>query len=85
MERPSQLEATATFQLLIRQEGSPILYNADTNQEDPRFAKILIARTSYILSDILKKEKEQLEDFMRESISAGEDWNVPYIEQVKRF
>jgi hypothetical protein len=40
----------------------------------------LIARTSYILSDILKKEKEQLEDFMRESISAGEDWNVPYIE-----
>jgi len=80
MERPSLLEATTTFQLLIRQEGSTILFNAETNQEDPRFSKILIARASYILSEILKKEKEQLEDFMRECISAGEDWNLPYIE-----
>ncbi|EAR89882.4 zinc finger, C3HC4 type (RING finger) protein (macronuclear) [Tetrahymena thermophila SB210] len=74
-----------SFQLLMRQENEQIVYRADTLSEDPQFSKIMIAKPQYIVNDILKKERDELNNFLLECISSQETWNIPYIEQALKI
>ncbi|KAL4437670.1 hypothetical protein ABPG74_012345 [Tetrahymena malaccensis] len=74
-----------SFQLLMRQENEQIVYRADTLTEDPQFSKITIAKPNYIVNDILKKERDELNNFLLECISSQETWNIPYIEQALKI
>ncbi|KAL4483878.1 hypothetical protein ABPG72_006253 [Tetrahymena utriculariae] len=74
-----------SFQLLMRQENEQIVYRADTLTEDPQFSKIMIAKPHYIVNDILKKERDELNNFLLECISSQETWNIPYIEQALKI
>ena len=70
------------LKLLYKNKENQMILDPKTLSELPNFNRI-IRKNSKSIQNIHKKEKEQLEKFLKENLSSQEIENVQFIEEVK--